>query len=118
MEEIPAAQTLFDTVQILGTMLPAVPILLVCLAGLSLSFANRRRIGKAFPFAALGFGLLTIIYIVFPIIHFTIIRMSAGGAHNVPMAFGIVGFIQSALHAFALALLGAAVFTGREAVRQ
>ena len=118
MEEIPASKALFNAVQIFGTMLPAVPILLVCLAGLSLTFVHQKRLGKAFPFAALGFGLLIVIYIVFPVIHFTIIRMSVGSVRNIPVAFGIIGFVQSVLHAFALALLGAAVFAGREPGQQ
>jgi len=108
MNEVPTAQ-------IVSMLMVQVPVVLVCLAGFVLTLANQKRIGKAFPFALLGFGLLAVIYLVFPFLNGFLPSIIRGGSYSsMRTVMWFAGFFQALGHAVGLAFLGAAIFAGRE----
>lgn len=106
----------FPITQILLVLLSQAPVVLLCLAALVVSFVNQARLGKAFPFSLLGFGIICAVHLVFPVIHIVVPRMfSPGSVRGYTEILGILNFAQGVLQAIGLACLGAAIFTGREA---
>jgi hypothetical protein len=95
------------------------PTLLVAVVGLLLTFLNWSKLGRAALPAAGGFGLFLLSSLgSFLVTSFLRMQMvnapgSTGGVSSMATYFGIVGVINGALHAFALACLLVAIMTPR-----
>jgi hypothetical protein len=103
--------------QLLTTLVLDIPVFIVCLAGVVLGILHRDRLGSATPLAVIGFSVLLLIRLIFPIIFYVvapeIVRSTGGGSSQV--IYGVIRFIQSLLQAVALAMIVAAIFSNRPA---
>jgi hypothetical protein len=103
--------------QLLTTLVLDIPVFIVCLAGVVLGILHRDRLGSATLLAVIGFSVLLLIRLIFPIVFYVIapeiVRSTGSGSSQV--VFGIIRFIQSLLQAVALAMVVAAIFSNRPA---
>lgn len=101
---------------ILAQVLPQLPVLLVCAAGLVFALSAWSRWPRPALLAALGFGLMLVAILV-PLGLQALVLRSAnhGGMAAFRSVWMAVGFGGGILKALALALLAGAVFSGRSA---
>ncbi len=91
------------------------PAMIAFLVGIVLAFVYMRRARRACIFALAGFGIQLISGLVYPfIMFFALEKMRFGGsATGYGMIMTVVGVVFSVVHAVALGLIIAAVFSGR-----
>ena len=87
-----------------------IPLALVMLAGVVLAAINLTKHKSSAVLALIGFSMMLLRLVLYPVL---IQMISSSGMHE-PSMFRIVGGLSSLMSAFALGIVVAAVFVGRE----
>lgn len=100
---------------LLASIIPQLPTLLVCAAGIAFALVNQSRYPRPSLFVLLAAGLYIATGVAQPVITQLLGQSYASGTGARPnyMWFSVIGVVFSCLRAGALALLFAAAFTGR-----
>lgn len=100
-----------------------VPGLLVCTVAMVVIFMNWKRSGPASLLALLGFGLIMFVSIFSPVVntaiqYWIINNLEHANSAGRTWIYPVVGVISTVMHAVALLMLLAAIYSGRKKVNE
>lgn len=94
---------------------PSIPVTLIALIGIAVSFTQWKKSGKAAKLCVLAFAIVFLMQLVLPVLMTVLENSVRGNMREMQLIWGGIQFGISLLYALAFVLLMVAVFSGRNA---